>query len=132
MQKCKVCGEKANKGNYCYRCAQRRNRKNNPVVAAYQNLKDSAKRRGKEFSISIEYFKEFCHTTEYIKGKGIRVDGLHCDRINEQLGYIEGNIQVLPNGQNVRKYLDFAFRDQSGPHFRYFDETKSNDEYCPY
>jgi hypothetical protein len=46
-------------------------------------------------------------------GKGINKTGLHIDRIREELGYIEGNLQILTNTENVKKYLSYQY-DKTG------------------
>lgn len=82
-------------------------RKENPIKAAYANLKANAKRRGKEFTITIEQFRQFCQQTDYIKRKGRRATCYHVDRIDETKGYTIDNIQALSNRDNVRKYVRF-------------------------
>ncbi len=116
----------------CWAHVKSKYRADNPVKSAYQNLRTSSKKRGKEFSLTFEEFEQFCVESEYIKGKGIFVNSLHVDRIDETKGYVTGNIQVLPNGKNVKKYCDFAYRDQSGVHFTARRKTEENDEFCPY
>ena len=91
------------KGNYCSKCQ----RLKNPYKYAYQTLKDNAKRRGKEFSLTFEQFREFAVETDYITRKGIRKNSIHIDRKNEKLGYTIDNIQPLTNSENVRKYLKY-------------------------
>jgi len=106
--KCKDCKRPARKGRkLCYRCAQRRWREADPVRASFHNLKAHARERGKVFTITLEYFRAFCIRTDYITGKGRSADSYHVDRIDEALGYIEGNLQVLTNTANVVKYLNY-------------------------
>lgn len=75
-----------------------------PMKYAYMTLKHNAKRRGKEFTISFEYFKKFAIKVDYIDKKGINRDSYHIDRIKEDLGYIPGNLQLLKNVDNIKKY----------------------------
>ena len=91
------------KNNYCSKCQ----RLKNPEKYAYQTLKDNAKRRGKEFTLTLEQFCKFAIKTNYIAKKGRRKDSIHIDRIRENDGYTEDNIQALTNTQNVRKYLKY-------------------------
>jgi hypothetical protein len=46
--------------------------------------------------------------------KGIHRDSYHIDRVIEEEGYHEWNLQILPNAANVRKYL----------HYRWDEETR--------
>jgi len=92
-------------------------KKANPLRYAYQSLKDNAKRRGKEFDISFDQFKDFCIKTAYIQNRGRLAGSFHIDRIDETGGYTLDNIQVLTNSENVQKYVAFKYRDRNGPHF---------------
>jgi hypothetical protein len=90
-----------------------------PLKYAYQNLKDNAKRRGKDFNLTFKEFKEFATKVEYIKKKGIKGECFHIDRIDENKGYTKDNIQLLTNSQNVRKFLrhwwdgkEYVFRNE--------------------
>ena len=103
----------------CYKCKTRKYRQSHPIKSAYQALKDNARRRGKAFDLSFEQFKAFVNRTDYMKGKGRHSDSFHVDRIDETKGYTIGNLQVLTNGENVRKYLQFSYNQQGKPdHFR--------------
>lgn len=104
--KCKNsgCNNKAVKGRKeCHGCIGRRWRNNNPIKAAYRDLRSNAKRRGKEFIITFEYFKNLCKDTGYIEGKGRFKSCLTIDRVNPLMGYVEGNIRVILNSDNSRK-----------------------------
>jgi hypothetical protein len=71
--------------------------------SAYAALKHNAKRRHKQFTISFECFKQFCFETNYMAGKGRTKKSYSVDRIKEELGYVEGNLQVLTVSDNSRK-----------------------------
>jgi len=90
-------------------------RRDNPVRYAYTNLKDNAKRRGKEFSISFEYFVNWCASYEYIQRKGKSKSGFTVDRIDNDLGYVEGNLQCISNEENVKKYCKFRWNGNDLP-----------------
>ncbi len=116
MGQCKTEGcykENARGKSICSSCAIEKFKANNPEKYAYFTLRQNAKRRKKVFTISFEYFKKFCKKHEYIQRKGITKLGLHIDRIIEELGYIEGNLQVLTNSENVKKIRRF----ENGKHF---------------
>lgn len=97
--------QRAHHRTVCHSCAKDKFKENNPEKYAYMVLRNNAKRRKKEFSLTFEEFKEFAAKCCYMTKKGIRGNGLHIDRIQEHLGYTKDNIQALPNGQNVRKFL---------------------------
>lgn len=98
---------------FCSSCIMEKFKNDNPVKYAYFTLRNNAKRRKKVFTISFDYFKKFCKKHEYIQKRGVTKFGLHIDRIVEELGYIEGNIQVLENHLNVKKIRLF----ENGKHF---------------
>jgi hypothetical protein len=71
--------------------------------AAYKALRDNAKRRGKEFTLTFDQFKEFCYQTDYIAGRGRTKESYSIDRIDNQLGYTADNIRVMTVADNARK-----------------------------
>lgn len=79
-------------------------RQKDPVYNRYVNFKGNALRRKKEFSITLEEFREFCVKTGYIIKKGMRGRNCSVDRINNNLGYSIGNIQLLTIYKNIEKY----------------------------
>jgi len=91
----------------CYHHKHQMQKINNPLSTAYNTLRLNAKRRGKEFAISFQYFKDFCAKTKIMLGRGIKADSYHIDRIKEELGYVEGNLQVLTNTENLKKYREY-------------------------
>lgn len=94
----------------CGSCAAKRWRAADPVRYAYIDLKAHAKERGKPFTITLAYFRRFCVKTNYIAGRGRTATSYHVDRIREELGYVPGNLQVLPNAENTRKYLSYDWQ----------------------
>ena len=105
MCKTKYCTKPEGKGTkgFCYTCRSRNVRKANPIRAAYENLRQSVKRRGHEFTITFEYFTQFCREYDYIRGKGKTAKSLSVDRIDNTKGYIPGNLRAIPLGENSRK-----------------------------
>jgi hypothetical protein len=53
----------------CSACKSKRYRIANPVKSAYDTLKGHAKARNKEFTLTLEEFKDFCMKTDYINKK---------------------------------------------------------------
>jgi len=109
-------------------CGKKAWRKKYPIKAAYQTLKYNAKRRGKTFTITFEYFKAFCFVTNYHKKRGKRKDCYSVDRINPELGYIEGNIRSITVSDNVRR-VHYAIWDDNEKQMKYWHEliTKEMD-----
>lgn len=96
----------------CNYCKVLKWRKEHPIEYAYQKLRGNAKRRGKEFTITLEDFKKFCYETEYIMRKGRTKISYSIDRIDDNKGYVPGNLQPLTVSENSkkerrRKYLDY-------------------------
>jgi hypothetical protein len=109
------CGKQISKSGLCSKHYLISWRLKNSMKYAFQTLKDNAKRRGKEFAISFEYFSEWAITHDYLIGKGRTSTSATVDRIIEDRGYIEGNLQRLENGQNVQKNLQYRFGSNGKP-----------------
>lgn len=102
--KCDTCRHQAAPGRkICNTCKTKNHRKKDPMRYSYDAMKANAKRRNKIFTISFEYFQQFCYQTKYHLGKGRSKVSFTVDcKINE-LGYAEGNIQMLTKQENSRK-----------------------------
>lgn len=116
----------------CSKHYTRKRRNENPLKSSYQALKDNAKRRGKDFSLTLEEFKKFAIETGYVYGRGRTVDSFHIDRIDESKGYHIENIQILTNSENVKKFhkikriLDYHYDPNGVPCYFHF---KGKSEY---
>jgi hypothetical protein len=97
------CTRKVKARALCWKHYRRVIRQENPVKYAWQNLKDNAKRRGKEFTLTLEEFEKFAVKTAYMHRKGRGRFSYTIDRIDPEKGYTPDNIQVLTNSDNVRK-----------------------------
>lgn len=75
----------------------------NPVHAAYDNLRASARKRKILFTLTFDHFKTIIASTAYMDDKGRTRFCLHIDRKETALGYVDGNIQVLTCTENVQK-----------------------------
>src|ERR1017187_1608535 len=91
------------KGLLCYMHEREMIKEKNPHLYWYGVLRRNAKRRGKVFTISLEYFIQFCNETNYINTKGKKSGCMTIDRKIDELGYIEDNIQIMEVGCNCRK-----------------------------
>jgi hypothetical protein len=97
------CTRKVVARHLCFKHYRQLIRQENPLKYAYQTLKDNAKRRGKEFSLTLEQFEKFAVKTAYMHRKGRGRFSYTIDRIDPDKGYTPDNIQVLTNSDNVRK-----------------------------
>jgi hypothetical protein len=98
------CRNKRDKTDYlCSKHRKRHYKENDPIAYCYSVTKSNARRRGKEFTLTLEYFRDFCLSTGYIERKGKLPDSLTIDRIKSELGYIPGNIQARSHLYNSTK-----------------------------
>ena len=96
------------------------------MFEAFKTLRTNARRRGKVFTITFEYFKKFAIRVKYLELKGITKYAYHIDRIKEELGYIPGNLRLITNIANVKKYLRWRYNDKGKPvDFRTHTEVKT-------
>ena len=102
------CANKAHDGKFCSTCRTKKMRAVNPIKLVFNRLKQNAKRRKLEFSLSLEHFTEIVSESGYMSLRGRGKHDLTIDRIISPLGYVDGNIQVLPMSENVKK----RFRDK--------------------
>lgn len=92
------------KGGLCHKHYRRKRKSSDPVSIRFENFRGNAKRRGKEFTITLSQFREFCKITGYIINKGCRGYAATVDRIDNNRGYHIDNIQLLTSRQNIAKY----------------------------
>lgn len=77
--------------------------KKHPFKNKWFKLRYRAKRRGIEFDLTYEQFRDFC-LEHQLEGKtGRKADNLSIDRINSERGYSIDNIQVLTVSENSSK-----------------------------
>jgi hypothetical protein len=93
----------AAKKKYCHRHHAKMFKHLHFAEYTYNALKQNAKRRGKEFTLTLEEFKTFCERTGYLDLKGKKGTSASIDRIDPSKGYELGNIQVLSLSDNARK-----------------------------
>jgi hypothetical protein len=102
------------KSSFCSKHRRVRQKETDPVGYYFDALRQNAKRRGIFFCLTKHDFGIFCADTGYLRLKGRFKDCLSIDRINPNLGYQVGNLQVLKVGENVRKrFVDQLHPDSS-------------------
>jgi len=112
------------KRGLCHTHYSRWRRLIDPVYDRFVNFKGNALRRNKNFTITLEEFREFCNRTGYIIKKGKRGRNCTVDRIRNWEGYHIDNIQLITDTANVRKYHD---------HDKHFTELPEDDpDYLPF
>lgn len=114
----KDCTSEASLGRReCEKCRSRAYRFRYPLKYWYSTLKMNAKRRGKDFSLTLEQFSEFCNKTGYGELKGKTATSLSVDRIRPLEGYSYDNIRAITLSDNSK---------------REYDPTYEPDIYCPF
>ncbi len=88
---------------YCAACRMSRWKATHPLKCAFHQLRGHAKERGKDFNLTFEQFETICLNSEYMRLKGRESCSLQIDRINNDEGYVMGNLQVLSLRENTLK-----------------------------
>jgi len=107
MKQCKSVGcfkPAAKDRNECNTCRSKRWIAKNRIRFTWHMIKKSAKRRNIIFFISYKYFEKLILKSGYIKSSGRLKDSLTVDRIDNEKGYIYGNLQVITKSENSIKY----------------------------
>ena len=112
----KYCRNKTVKGRtICEKCKSIKYKQNHPENYFFNVLRNNARRRGKEFLLTLSEFKSFCEQTAYMELKGQKADSLSIDRIDSSRGYHIDNIQAITLSKNSaknnteRKFKDVPF-----------------------
>lgn len=85
------------KERLCGRCSLRRWRAANPMKAKLAILRDRAARKKVPFDLTVEWLTEFLRENAYNSSEH------HIDRVKPWLGYVMGNLQILPCDENIAK-----------------------------
>lgn len=89
------------------------------MKAAYQTLKYNATRRGLPFTITYKDFEKFALKTKLMTNRGRGKESYTVDRIDGQLGYVPGNLQVLTLSDNGYKgYMERVIYWEEGTGMR--------------
>ena len=144
--KYKYCTREAQKyRQYCTKHKHVVYKETHPYRYAWNSLRSNAARRKREWEerhgrttarynveLTFDEFKQFCYKTQILVGRGRSIDAYHIDRIDVNKGYSVDNIQVLTNGQNVRKYLNYDYMLDHGRYYTVNDNDNEQSEGCPF
>ena len=101
----------------CHKCRSKKYKEKHPFEYWFNALRNNARRRGKEFTLTIEEFKEFCKQTGYDEKKGKTTTSLSIDRIRPGEGYSAKNIQAITLSENSYKKDHCVGIDENEPPF---------------
>lgn len=94
--------------NYCLPCTTRRYKAKHPFQYHYNAFRGNARRRGKDFTITLEEYKQFALAQGLFSPTGVKYPNRSIDRIDQSRGYHLDNIQVLTLSENSRKrFVDY-------------------------
>ena len=112
------CKNKARTGRkICTTCKSRLHWQKYPLKYWHTTLKYNAKRREKEFTLTLEEFEEFCKQTGYGELKGRTATSLSIDRVDNNLGYSKDNIKAITLSENSSKKNKCLGVDENDPPF---------------
>lgn len=81
----------------------RQYRQDKVILCIWHRLRSRAKERGHTCGLSLEHLTEICLKTGYHLLKGRFKDDASLDRIKPDIGYEDGNIQVMTVSENSIK-----------------------------
>lgn len=100
---------------FCHCCRIERYQVKYPEKYTWMTLRNNAKRRGKDFSLTFDQFQVFLkNNPDYMRDKGTKVCSLQIDRIDNEKGYHFDNIQTITLRKNRYKYTHVDSK-QNGP-----------------
>jgi len=104
---CSRCRRKGR--NICAYHAVKKWRESHPLEYTFQTLRNNAKRRGKDFSLTLKEFFTFVKRENYLELKGRTKLCLSIDRDKNEFGYHAWNIKGITVSENSikRNYVDY-------------------------
>ncbi|MFA6066868.1 MAG: hypothetical protein WC707_06830 [Candidatus Babeliaceae bacterium] len=87
----------------CYKHRSQAFKENNYLMYTFNALRNNARRRRKEFLLTIQEFAIFCNDTAYLERKGQNPYSATIDRIKSDQGYSYDNIQIMDHIDNTMK-----------------------------
>lgn len=110
---CRGVATKAGHSPYCARCRTHRWRERFPLHYSFNNLRKRARQRGKDFSLTREFYVLWAEKTDYARLKGRTSLSLTIDRQDNNQGYHAWNIRTMTLRENSRKqHVPFFARQQ--------------------
>lgn len=88
-----------------------------PIDMCYYWLKKSAKKRNYEFTITLDWFRDWIKKSGYMEGRGRLADSLTIDRKENWRGYTPDNLQILTKSENSSKYHQVDLVRELGPQY---------------
>ncbi len=88
----------------CRKCINLGFAERHPLRYVYNNWKNNARRRGIEFTVTLEQFTKFAEKNNYVRKRGRTPKSMTIDRIVEGEGYHANNIQAITLTENIYKY----------------------------
>lgn len=130
-QKCRK--KKSDKSSYCRQCRYQLEKDKDLVAWSYRCLKANSKRRGKDFTLTLDEFRQFCYETHLMVNRGKKSTSFSVDRIDNSKGYSIDNIQVLTLSQNTQKRnktlrFDYLHPDET----KVVEKISYEDKDCPF
>lgn len=101
----KFCRRSVTRDNHspvCPKCSSRKFKEKFPLKYSFNKLRQRAKERGHEFSLTYEQYEQFAKTTGYAELKGKHPYSLSINRKNPALGYHIDNIETVTLSMNTR------------------------------
>jgi hypothetical protein len=87
----------------CSKCRKREFKTAHPERYLFHVVKNNAKRRGKPFTLTMEYFMALIVPTGYLERRGHAPHDLSIDRIDSARGYEPGNVRIITIAENCAK-----------------------------
>jgi hypothetical protein len=87
---------------FCRKCQWRQLKERDPLRYSFYHLKNRAKQRGHEFSLTFDQYKDFALKTGYFERKGKTAESLSINRIDNSRGYHADNIEAVTLSYNSR------------------------------
>lgn len=93
---------------YCTKCRSDRWKASKPFSYHFNALRNNARRRGKDFRLTIEEYTEFAIKNKLFDENGAKYNNKTIDRREDLEGYHKDNLQVLSRPMNTRKqWVDY-------------------------
>lgn len=93
---------KSGKSPYCSKCRTRRFAAKYPISYHFAKLRNRAKERGKEFTLTLEQYTHFWNSSGYAERRGKTAESLSINRKDNSRGYHFDNIEAIPLTYNAR------------------------------